>query len=65
MGVAQKYAQSPEALKDVYVPAKAATGSTASTTSDQRHDRSTTGTGAGDRQHGTSATRHDRPARPT
>jgi multidrug efflux pump len=32
MGVAQKYAQSPEALKDVYVPAKAATGSTSTTT---------------------------------
>ncbi|MEG0041047.1 MAG: efflux RND transporter permease subunit [Massilia sp.] len=27
MGVAQKYAQSPEALKDVYVPARAAGGS--------------------------------------
>jgi multidrug efflux pump len=27
MGVAQKYAQSPEALKDVYVPARAASGS--------------------------------------
>ncbi|MEN3277844.1 MAG: multidrug efflux pump, partial [Massilia sp.] len=27
MGVAQKYAQSPEALKDVYVPARAAAGS--------------------------------------
>jgi multidrug efflux pump len=26
MGVAQKYAQSPEALKDVYVPAKNASG---------------------------------------
>jgi multidrug efflux pump len=30
MGVAQKYAQSPEALKDVYVPAKKASSSTAS-----------------------------------
>jgi len=30
MGVAQKYAQSPEALKDVYVPAKAAAASAAS-----------------------------------
>jgi multidrug efflux pump len=29
MGVAQKYAQSPEALKDVYVPAKNAGGSSA------------------------------------
>nr|WP_314545244.1 efflux RND transporter permease subunit [uncultured Massilia sp.] len=29
MGVAQKYAQSPEALDDVYVPTKGATGSTA------------------------------------
>ncbi|MDN4054507.1 efflux RND transporter permease subunit [Massilia sp. YIM B02763] len=28
MGVAQKYAQSPEALDDVYVPTKGATGST-------------------------------------
>jgi multidrug efflux pump len=32
MGVAQKYAQSPEALKDVYVPAKAASGSSATAT---------------------------------
>jgi len=31
MGVAQKYAQSPEALNDVYVPAKAATGGTTTT----------------------------------
>jgi multidrug efflux pump len=32
MGVAQKYAQSPEALNDVYVPAKKAAGSTATNT---------------------------------
>jgi multidrug efflux pump len=32
MGVAQKYAQSPEALNDVYVPAKKAAGSTGATT---------------------------------
>ncbi|MFC5462134.1 efflux RND transporter permease subunit [Massilia niabensis] len=30
MGVAQRYAQSPEALKDVYVPARSTDGSTAS-----------------------------------
>jgi multidrug efflux pump len=33
MGVAQKYAQSPEALKDVYVPAKAASSTTTGSTS--------------------------------
>jgi multidrug efflux pump len=32
MGVAQKYAQTPEALKDVYVPAKPTGGGTASST---------------------------------
>jgi multidrug efflux pump len=41
MGVAQKYAQSPESLKDVYVPAKNASGSTATTTDgDDQCDRS-------------------------
>jgi multidrug efflux pump len=43
MGVAQKYAQSPEALKDVYVPAKAAGGSTAAAGS----SGSATATGSG------------------
>ena len=54
MGVAQKYAQSPEALKDVYVPARAATGSTTttgagggSTTATSTASANTGGTGAG------------------
>jgi multidrug efflux pump len=42
MGVAQKYAQSPEALEDVYVPAKAASSSTTASTS---AGTSTTGSG--------------------
>jgi multidrug efflux pump len=42
MGVAQKYAQSPEALKDVYVPAKNAGGASAAS-----GNASTGGSGAG------------------
>jgi len=33
MGVAQRYAQSPEALRDVYIPARGSTSSTATTSS--------------------------------
>jgi multidrug efflux pump len=46
MGVAQKYAQSPEALNDVYVPAKKASGSTAATTTSGATTASTTGSTA-------------------
>ena len=45
MGVAQKYAQSPEALKDVYVPARATgTGSSSGTST---ASAASTGTGSG------------------
>jgi multidrug efflux pump len=44
MGVAQKYAQSPEALKDVYVPAKKASSSTASATAGGSATAASTGT---------------------
>jgi multidrug efflux pump len=52
MGVAQKYAQSPEALKDVYVPAKKAPsagagGSTAATGTGVAAASGTVGAGAG------------------
>ncbi|WP_296950117.1 efflux RND transporter permease subunit [uncultured Massilia sp.] len=58
MGVAQKYAQSPEALKDVYVPARAATGSTAAATSGTTAAGATaaTATGTGGAAIGASAT---------
>ena len=52
MGVAQRYAQSPEALKDVYVPARASGGtsgsaSTATTASSSAMTSAATGSGAG------------------
>ena len=51
MGVAQRYAQSPEALKDVYVPARASGGasgsaSTAATASSSGTTAAATGSGA-------------------
>ncbi len=46
MGVAQKYAQSPEALNDVYVPAKAATGSSTTTGASATSTTATTATTA-------------------
>jgi len=45
MGVAQKYAQSPEALKDVYVPARATGSGSSSGTSTA--SAASTGTGSG------------------
>jgi multidrug efflux pump len=45
MGVAQKYAQSPEALNDVYVPAKAAASSTASAVTSGSGSAAGTGVG--------------------
>jgi multidrug efflux pump len=47
MGVAQKYAQSPEALEDVYVPAKNAGAAAASGTGAGAATATATGTGAG------------------
>jgi multidrug efflux pump len=46
MGVAQKYARSPAALDDVYVPAKNAAGSTTATTATTAGTASTSGTPA-------------------
>ncbi|CAH0316544.1 Multidrug resistance protein MdtC [Massilia sp. Bi118] len=63
MGVAQKYAQSPEALKDVYVPAKkASSGTTATATSTATTAATgTVGAGAGSTGSATAST----PSAPT
>jgi multidrug efflux pump len=47
MGVAQKYAQSPEALNDVYVPAKGTSGSTTATSTGVAAATGTVGAGSG------------------
>jgi multidrug efflux pump len=64
MGVAQKYAQSPEALKDVYVPAKAAPRAARQHGDQHRgHAGHTSATATGSTS--TSASAAPRPARPT
>jgi multidrug efflux pump len=67
MGVAQKYAQSPEALKDVYVPSKAASSSTATnTTATSTGVGAAAGTvGAGSGSTGASTASAGTPASPT